>query len=421
MSGPKAASHSRLAGRRAEAEDVAAPDGDVADGFDAFAEEAPVFGADRRVRTPVAAVSKGLPKAFVHPDGRRGRGAVTNTSGRYESEARVAIDDGWGGADEEPAPLRTTVGIDTSRSIITRNQSPDIPFDRSINPYRGCEHGCIYCFARPTHAYLGLSPGLDFESKLFIKPEAAALLRKELARPGYKVDVMAIGTNTDPYQPIEREHRIMRQVLEVLMECGHPVAIVTKSNLVLRDLDILAPMAKLGLARVAVSVTTLDRALARAMEPRAPTPMRRLEAIAALAEAGVPTAIMTAPMIPSLTDHEMEALLAAGARYGATEASYTVVRLPLEIEGLFVEWLNTNVPDRAKRVMSLIKSMRKGKAYDSTWGQRTVGTGPLAELIARRFKLTCARLGLNRRDWSFDFSRFRPPILEKDQRQLRLL
>jgi len=357
----------------------------------------------------------------AHPDARRGRGSVSNASGRFESERRVAIDDGWGSLDAEPSPLRTTVTVDTTRHIIARNKSPDIPFDRSINPYRGCEHGCIYCFARPTHAYLGLSPGLDFESKLFVKPDAAALLRKELARPGYKVDVMAMGTNTDPYQPIEREHRITRQVLEVLLECGHPVSIVTKSNLVVRDLDILAPMAKLGLARVAVSVTTLDRTLARAMEPRAPTPARRLEAIAELAAAGVPTAIMAAPMIPSLSDHEMEALLAAGARHGATEAAYTLLRLPLEIEGLFVEWLNANVPDRAKRVISLVKATRKGKAYDSTWGQRTVGTGPIAELLARRFKLTCDRLGLNRRDWSYDFSHFRQPIREKDERQLRLL
>jgi len=357
----------------------------------------------------------------THPDARRGRGAVSNSSGRYEPEARVALDDGWGSLDAEPPVLRTTVTRDSTKAIITRNTSPDIGFDRSINPYRGCEHGCIYCFARPTHAYLGLSPGLDFESRLFAKPEAASLLKRELSKPGYKPAPIALGTNTDPYQPIERDWGITRQILEVLSDCGHPTTIVTKSNLVLRDLDILTPMAKRGLAKVAISVTTLDRGLARAMEPRAPTPARRLEAIATLAAAGVPTAIMTAPMIPGLSDHELEALLAAGQRHGATAAGYTLVRLPLEIEGLFAEWLATNVPDRAKRVMNLMKSMRGGKAYDSTWHQRTVGQGPLAQLLARRFKLTCQRLGLNERDLKLDVSQFKPPYVQKDERQLSLL
>jgi DNA repair photolyase len=360
-------------------------------------------------------------KTEAHPEARRGRGAVTNTSGRFEPEARVAFDDGWGSLDAEPAPLRTTITVDTTRTIIARNKSPDIPFDRSINPYRGCEHGCIYCFARPTHAFLGLSPGLDFESRLFVKPDAAKLLRQELAKPGYRPAVMALGTNTDPYQPIEREHRVTRSILEVLAECDHPVGIVTKSNLVTRDLDILGPMGKRGLAKVCVSVTTLDRHLARAMEPRAPTPTRRLEAIAALAEAGVPAAISCSPMIPGLTDHELEALLAAGARHGATEAGCIPVRLPLEIEDLFKEWLAANVPDRAKRVMSLVRQMRGGKAYDSTWGKRMTGEGPVAALLRRRFDLACARLGLNRRTYEFNLTLFRRPAPPEDQRQLKLL
>jgi DNA repair photolyase len=357
----------------------------------------------------------------AHPDARRGRGALTNTSGRFESEARVAIDDGWGSLDAEPAPIRTTIAIDTTKTIIARNKSPDVPFDRSINPYRGCEHGCIYCFARPTHAFLGLSPGLDFESRLFVKPDAAKLLRQELAKPGYRPAVMALGTNTDPYQPIEREHRVTRSVLEVLAECNHPLAITTKSNLVVRDLDILAPMAKRGLAKVCVSVTTLDRGLARAMEPRAPTPTRRLEAIAALSAAGVPTAISCSPMIPGLTDHEMEALLAAGARHGAAEAGCIPVRLPLEIEDLFKQWLASTVPDRAKRVISLVKAMRGGKVYDSTWGKRMSGEGPMADLLRRRFDIACARLGLNRRHHEFDLTHFRRPLIGRDDRQLSLL
>ena len=360
-------------------------------------------------------------KAVPHPDARRGRGAVSNASGRFEREARVEIDDGWGNLDAEPPPIRTEVSVDSTRGIIARNNSPDVSFEQSINPYRGCEHGCIYCFARPTHAFLGLSPGLDFETRILIKPDAARLLRQELGRRGYKPSFIALGSNTDPYQPVERQYRITRSILEVLAECGHPCSILTKSNLVLRDLDILVPMARRRLVQVALSVTTLDRALARAMEPRAPTPSRRLEAIAALAEAGVPAGVMTAPMIPGLNDHELEALLAAAARHGASQAGYTSIRLPLEIHQLFEEWLASNRPDRAKRVMSLVRGMRKGKAYDSSWGQRTVGTGPLADVLARRFELACARLGLNQREFVFDFTQFAPPVVEKDDRQLRLL
>ncbi|WP_368744523.1 PA0069 family radical SAM protein [Desertibaculum subflavum] len=345
----------------------------------------------------------------MHPDGRRGRGAVTNTSGRYEKEARVAVDDGWGGPDDEPAPLRTSVGIDTSRSIITRNQSPDIPFDRSINPYRGCEHGCIYCFARPTHAYLGLSPGIDFEAKLFMKPDAAALLEKELRAPKYKPRVIAIGTNTDPYQPIEREHRIMRQVLEVLAAFNHPVGITTKSALITRDIDILAPMAAQGLAKVYLSVTTLDRELARSMEPRAATPAKRLQAIRELTQAGIPVGCLFAPVIPGLNDHEMEAVLEAVKEAGAGEAGYLLLRLPLEIKDLFREWLSENYPNRADKVISLIRQARGGVDYVAGFGTRMVGTGPIAALIAQRFEAACKRLGLNERRYSLDASKFRPP------------
>jgi DNA repair photolyase len=274
---------------------------------------------------------------------RRGRGAQTNVSGRYEREARAAFDDGWQSLDELP-PFKTTVGLDTARKVISRNDSPDIGFDRSINPYRGCEHGCVYCYARPTHAYLGLSPGLDFESKLFMKPDAPALLEKELTVPGYEPRTMAIGTNTDPYQPIEREHKIMRGILEVLEKTGHPVGIVTKSALVTRDIDILARMAEKGLAKVAISVTSLDPKLARTMEPRASTPPKRLEALRQLSAAGIPTVVMTAPLIPALNDSEMERILDAAAHAGVKEANYTLLRLPLEVRDLFREWLIANYP-----------------------------------------------------------------------------
>ena len=327
---------------------------------------------------------------------RRGRGAQSNASGRYEAEARIAFDDGWQSLDELPA-FKTSVEIDTARKVITRNDSPDIGFDRSINPYRGCEHGCVYCFARPTHAYLGLSPGLDFESRLYAKPDAPAMLAKELAAPDYEPRMIAIGTNTDPYQPIERERRIMRGILEVLEKAGHPVGIVTKSALVARDIDILARMAKRNLAKVAISVTTLDPQLARTMEPRAPTPPRRLEALKALSEAGIPTTVMVAPVIPALNDSEIERILDAAAHAGAKEASYVLLRLPLEVRDLFREWLMANYPDRYRHVFTLIRDMRGGRDYDSQWGTRMKGTGPMAWMIGRRFEIACEKLGLNKR------------------------
>jgi DNA repair photolyase len=353
--------------------------------------------------------------AVRNSEARRGRGSASNAAGRYETERRVVLDDGWGLADADPPPLRTSVTVDATRTIIARNQSPDISFDRSINPYRGCEHGCIYCFARPTHAYLGLSPGLDFESKLFVKPEAAKLLAQELRAPRYKCEVIAIGTNTDPYQPIEREHLVMRRILEVLAAFNHPVGIVTKSALVTRDIDILAPMAAKRLVKVCVSVTTLDRKLARAMEPRAATPERRLDAIRTLNAAGVPCGVMTAPMIPGLNDAELESILEAARDAGAKEAGYTALRLPLEIKDLFKEWLAERYPDRAERVMSLVRQMRGGKEYDSTFFQRGTGKGPVALLLNQRFRLAAKRLGLNQRRLMLDTTQFRPPPKAGDQ------
>ena len=326
-----------------------------------------------------------------------GRGALTNHTGRFEPTTREPVDDGWASPlTEAPAPkLRTHVTIEQPRKIITKNQSPDVPFDHSINPYRGCEHGCIYCFARPTHAYMNLSPGLDFESKLFAKPNAAKLLRAELSRPSYRPAPLAMGTNTDPYQPVERHFRITRSVLEVLRDTNHPVTIVTKSATVLRDIDILAPMAKKGLAKVALSVTTLDAKLARAMEPRASTPDKRLDAIKQLTAAGIPTAVMVAPIIPALTDAELEDILKAAKCAGASAAGYVTLRLPLEIEDLFDEWLDNITPNRADRVRSLIRQMRGGKAYESGWTVRQTGRGPYADLIRTRFTKTSKRLGLN--------------------------
>src|ERR1700761_109304 len=364
---------------------------------------------------PVTAPSEpaGAPSEFpelsvaIERGRRRGRGAQSNTSGRFEAEARVAFDDGWQSLDEL-APFKTTVALDTARKVITRNDSPDIGFDRSINPYRGCEHGCVYCFARPTHAYLGLSPGLDFESKLFAKPDAPALLEKELAAPDYEPRMIAIGTNTDPYQPIERERKIMRGILEVLERAGHPVGIVTKSALVTRDIDILARMAKRNLAKVAISVTSLDPKLARTMEPRASTPPpaggrrpstppKRLEALKRLSEAGIPTTVMVAPVIPALNDSEMERILDAAAHAGVREASYVLLRLPLEVRDLFREWLMANYPARYRHVFTLIRDMRGGRDYDSQWGTRMKGTGPMAWMIGRRFEIACEKLGLNKR------------------------
>jgi DNA repair photolyase len=354
---------------------------------------------------------------------RKGRGAVSNRVGRFEPHEREAVDDGWGGAESEEdlPPLRTSVAIDATRTIIARNDSPDIPFDQSINPYRGCEHGCVYCFARPTHAYLGLSPGLDFETKLLMKPDAAALLEKELRHPKYQPRIIAMGTNTDPYQPLERTKRITRSILEVLSAFNHPVGIVTKSALITRDIDILAPMAAKRLAHAYVSVTTLDSELARKMEPRASTPAKRIEAIRQLAAAGIPTGVMAAPMIPVLNDHEMEKILETAAAAGATSAGYVMLRLPLEIKDLFIEWLDTHAPGKAKHVLELIRGARGGeRLYEATFGERMRGTGPYAELLAKRFKLARQRLNLDgyRERWSFDFSLFSPPPKAGDQLKL---
>jgi DNA repair photolyase len=353
----------------------------------------------------------------VEHERRRGRGAQSNAVGRYEPLARVAFDDGWRSLDELP-PFKTTVQVDATRKIITRNDSPDIGFDRSINPYRGCEHGCVYCFARPTHAYLGLSPGLDFESKLFMKPEAAELLEKELAAANYQPRVIAIGTNTDPYQPIERRYQVMRRILEVLERVGHPVGIVTKSALVLRDLDILARMAERKLAKVALSVTTLDPELARKMEPRAATPMRRLETLRRLSQAGVPTTVMVAPVIPALNDSEIERILEAAQVAGVREAGYVLLRLPLEVRDLFREWLMANYPDRYRHVMKLVRDTRDGKDYDSEWGTRMKGTGPYAWMLGRRFEVACERLGLNVNRTTLTTQYFRKP--KPDEAQLSL-
>ncbi|MCG8694088.1 MAG: PA0069 family radical SAM protein [Minwuiales bacterium] len=328
------------------------------------------------------------------PDARRGRGAASNAVSRYDRETREIADDGWGGLETDLPPLRTTVTRDATRTIIARNTSPDVGFDRSINPYRGCEHGCIYCFARPTHAFLGLSPGLDFESRLLYKPEAATLLLRELSHPKYRCRTIAMGTNTDPYQPIERDFEITRQILEVLEECNHPVSIVTKSHLITRDLDILSRMAAKGLAKVGVSVTTLDRDLARRMEPRASTPAKRLEALRTLSGAGVPTIVMFAPAIPALNADEMESILEAGKEAGAQGAAYVLLRMPLEIKDLFREWLAENEPDKANRVIRLVREIHGGKDYDATFGKRQVGTGPYADLMRRRFKIACKKLGL---------------------------
>ena len=321
---------------------------------------------------------------------QKGRGAVSNVTGRHETERRQAGDDGWGILDVIAAP-RTEITYERARTIITKNDSPDISFDRSINPYRGCEHGCSYCFARPTHANMGLSPGLDFETKLFVKTGAAALLEKELAAPRYEAKTIAIGTNTDPYQPIERTEKITRQILEVLSAANHPVGIVTKSALVLRDLDILAPMAAKGLVKVALSITTLDADLARRLEPRASAPARRLHAIEELAKAGVPVNVMVAPIIPAINDAEIETILTRAAALGAREAGYVMLRLPLEVQDLFEEWLDAHFPDKHRHVMTLVKSMRKGKAYDAAWGERMTGTGPFAWMIGRRFQAAVAR------------------------------
>ncbi|ESX04121.1 radical SAM protein [Mesorhizobium sp. LSJC268A00] len=349
------------------------------------------FGAGRAEMANAMIEQSGM---RVRPDRNRGRSAGINPSGRFEPVSRHVFDDGWNSLEELP-PFKTEVQVEKPRTIITRNESPDISFDRSINPYRGCEHGCVYCFARPTHSFMGLSPGLDFEAKLFAKPDAARLLDKELSKDGYQPRTIAIGTNTDPYQPIEKQYRIMREILEVLEARGHPVGIVTKSHLVTRDIDILSRMAERGLAKVALSVTTMDRMLARTMEPRASTATKRLEAIRQLSDAGIPASVMVAPIIPGLTDQEMERILDSARAAGAREAGYVILRLPLEVAPIFKDWLLRHYPDRYRHVMSLIRSMRDGKDYDSEWGKRMKGAGPYAWQIGRRFEITAKRLGLN--------------------------
>ena len=331
---------------------------------------------------------------IVDSERRRGRGARSNKTGRFEAQAHEEFDDGWESLGELEA-FKTEVFEDTAKTIISHNDSPDVSFDSSINPYKGCEHGCIYCYARPTHCYLGHSAGLDFETKLYAKPNAAALLEREFKKPGYKPETIVIGGNTDPYQPIEREHRITRSILEVMATANHPLGMITKSALVTRDIDILGPMAAKNLARVAVSITTLDRHVARAMEPRAATPSKRLEAVRRLSDAGIPVTVMVAPIIPGLTDHEIEPILEAAREAGAREAGYVLLRLPLEIKDLFREWLREEFPDRADKVISLLRSMHGGRDYTADFGIRQRGRGPYATQIAQRFRLTKKRLGLS--------------------------
>jgi DNA repair photolyase len=369
------------------------------------------------LKRPPAMPSAPAGETSVDRERRRGRGTASNASGRFEPLARVAFDDGWQGLEQLP-PFKTTVTIDATRKIITHNDSPDISFDRSINPYRGCEHGCVYCFARPTHAYLGLSPGLDFESKLFMKPNAPELLERELSAPDYSPKTIAIGTNTDPYQPIERRYQIMRRILEVLDRAGHPVGIVTKSALVLRDLDILTRMAKRDLVKVAISVTTLDPKLARVMEPRAATPPRRLGVLRELVKAGVPASALVAPIIPAINDAEIERILEAIAETGVRHAGYVLLRLPLELKDLFREWLIENFPDRYRHVINLIRETRGGKDYDSTWGKRQTGSGPIAWMIGRRFEVACERLGFNLTSVKTTTEHFKPPRPSAEQLDL---
>jgi len=348
----------------------------------------------------------------------RGRGARSNRTGRYETELRESFDDGWTLDDEVVEAIKTTVTAEKAKVIITHNDSPDVGFSASINPYRGCEHGCIYCYARPAHAYMGLSPGLDFESKLFFKPEAARLLERELSNPRYRPEIIHIGGNTDPYQPEERKLRVTRELIEVLDRFNNPFSVITKSALILRDLDLLSAMSKKNLVRVAISVTTLDRRLARSMEPRAATPEKRLDAVRRLAGAGVPVIVMFAPCIPGLNDHEMEAVLERAAEAGAKGAGYVALRLPLEIKDLFKEWLATDHPDRAARVMSLVRQIRGGKDYDSQWGKRMKGEGPIAALMSRRFAAAKKRYGLDAPLPPPDLTKFALPPKAGDQLSL---
>nr|WP_145649289.1 PA0069 family radical SAM protein [Pseudoduganella lurida] len=344
---------------------------------------------------------------------QKGRGAVTNLQGRYEVDVRESFDDGWEHEEEAPKVWRTHVTEETARTILSRNQSPDIPFGVSLNPYRGCEHGCIYCFARPSHAYLGLSPGLDFESRLYAKTNAAELLRSELSRPGYQVESIALGVNTDAYQPIERELQLTRRVLEVLQECDHPVGLITKSSLIERDIDILAPMAARRLASAAITMTTLDPHIARTLEPRAAAPARRLRTIRTLAEAGIPVGVSIAPIIPFVTEPDIERIVEAAFEAGASRVSYVVLRLPWEVAPLFRDWLEAHFPDRAARVMNRVRDMRGGKDYDASFGSRMHGEGVWADLIRQRVEKAIARHGMAGRGSfkSMDCSLFRRPLV----------
>ncbi len=367
------------------------------------------MGVGRKVRMPSAAAIKG-------------RGSASYVVGRFEKTVSHGEDDGWGSlyADDETdllPPLRTQVTEERARSIISRNDSPDIGFSQSLNPYRGCEHGCVYCFARPSHAYLDLSPGLDFETRLFAKTNAAALLRKELAKPGYAPSAITLGINTDAYQPIERRYRVTRECLEVLAQCRHPVSFVTKSALILRDLDLLAPMAADGLVSVHLSVTTLDNRLSSLLEPRAAAPHARLKTIRALTEAGVPVGVLVAPVIPMVTDKDLEHILEAAREAGAQSAGYVLLRLPHELKQVWREWLQLHYPDRAAHVMSLIRQMRGGRDYDSAFGRRMRGEGPFADLIAMRFAKARARLGYTRLPVG-DVSKFVPPRARSPQGEL---
>jgi DNA repair photolyase len=367
-----------------------------------------------------------VPDPTLPNQAMKGRGAVSNRPGRYELGERPLEDDGWTppaalascDPDGEPPPLATRVALDSSRTIMAHNQSPDVPFDRSINTYRGCEHGCIYCFARPTHAYLGLSPGLDFESRLFAKADAAKLLAKELRKPGYTPDVLALGAVTDVYQPIERQYRITRGVLKVLSNFNHPVGITTKSARVVDDIDLIADMAKRRLVMVSISVTSLDRELARKLEPRASTPTNRLEAIRSLSESGVPVAVSVAPIIPAITDHEIESIIAAAAEAGARWVNWTLLRLPLEIKELFIEWLLAHFPGKAKHAISLISQCHGGIAYRSEWGKRMRGEGPYADMIRLRVEAAARRHGLDKREYDLDRTRFAVP--KEPDRQIEL-
>lgn len=357
-------------------------------------------------------------RSLINPARNRGRGAQSNVTGRFEVLQREAVDDGWAEDAEILTPFETHEHIERAKSIITKNDSPDLPFDRSINPYRGCEHGCSYCFARPTHAYIGMSPGMDFEREIHVKVNAVELLRQELSAPRYKVKPIAIGTNTDPYQPLERKHKIMREVLEVLLETRHPVTIVTKSALIVRDLDLLTELAKLNLVSVGISMTSMDHILSRKMEPRASSPAKRLEAIRLLAAAGVPTMVLAAPMIPAINDMELERILDAAAAQGAQAASMILLRLPAEVRDIFREWLMRHYPDKLRHVLNLVRSTRGGRDNDPRFHSRMKGDGPYALMLRQRFEKARERYGMNVRLAPLRTDLFCAPKVAEDQLSL---